>query len=196
MSKQVVFISTGGTITCGEAANGKLEPILEADDLMNLAIKAGFVDRVAFRFESPYKIDSQLFNFDEHGGQILQLLESIPPTEDIVITTGTDTINWLSALVRNHEQSLGFPRKVVILSSMHAPIDEKSQLHVGNIMRSGLELLLEKVVLKMVFMLLQQKMKQRKKLIFSVFIILKVWQNVQVSIQLKLWEMNGMRQVV
>ena len=131
------FISTGGTLTCEQGQDGKLTPTLEAKDLTRLAGR----DDLECSFESPYKIDSQLFDLDVQGPEILVSLSNVPLDEDVIITTGTDTINWLAALIKNHEERNPSHRKVVLLSSMYAPVLDDAKKHVGNIIKAGIDLI-------------------------------------------------------
>ena len=136
----VHFIITGGTIQCELLPDGKLAP----REGVNLFENAG-VDKKKFQIDEriAYVIDSQIFDIKEHGSKIIALLEETAGGGgDVVITTGTDTIKWLSALIRNYEKDKNpkTHRRIILLSSMLAPIDEEGRDHVNNLVRAGFNL--------------------------------------------------------
>lgn len=136
----VHFIITGGTIQCELLPDGKLAP----REGVNLFENAG-VDKKKFQIDEriAYVIDSQIFDIKEHGSKIIALLEETAGDGgDVVITTGTDTIKWLSALIRNYEKDKNpkTHRRVILLSSMLAPIDKEGKDHVNKLVRAGFDL--------------------------------------------------------
>jgi len=131
---------TGGTIACVKNEKDQLVPVSGQEFAKNAGL-----DPLKFRVRGTeiYVIDSLVFNVAEHGEQIIRYLdETAGDGNPLVITTGTDTIKWLSALIGNHERDRGLQdrRKIVLLSSMHAPVDEMGKAHVNNVVRMGFEL--------------------------------------------------------
>ena len=92
-----------------------------------------------------YCIDSQKFDLNFHGHEVLKILRELlasDPYEDIIITTGTDTIKWLSNLVAISEKKLGSTgRRVTIASSMMNKDAPGGQDHIDEILNATNSLL-------------------------------------------------------
>ncbi len=117
ISIHVIF--TGGTIS----------GVIEGDSIRpegNLAERLGLGDRedLCFNFEEPYRILSE--NLD--AGHLLQLRDCVAGAADkcdgIIITHGTDTLNYTAALLKHIFSGIDIP--VVLVSAAYVLSDERS----------------------------------------------------------------------
>ena len=83
-----------------------------------------------------YNIDSQKLNIGYHSRLLLGKLSEYPD-EDLIITTGTDTVKWLTNLVSLMERESGNKRKIVILSSMMNQSEDGGLDHIKGILSAG-----------------------------------------------------------
>lgn len=114
MSKRILVIGTGGTISCAKSENG-LSPSLSIGELLE-------------RVDVPCEISTeQLFSLDStnmtprHWERLARLIrERYDEFDGFVITHGTDTLGYaaasLSVLIQN-------PRKPVVFTGSMKPID-------------------------------------------------------------------------
>ena len=145
--KEVTFVTLGGTIACSKNDRGFLEPTLKVNDLVGIVC-----DRhpdVEFKKDAegnvlavaPYNIDSQAFDISVH---VKKVEEALRDNEgDLIVTSGTDTVKWLAAVIKNYEERRirdgGKLRAVNIITSMYAPVDDMGKGHVANLIRAAVE---------------------------------------------------------
>jgi hypothetical protein len=135
----VKIITTGGTISSGSSST---DPTLATvDDETRVAFETALraVFGVDTEFKTAYCIDSQKFDLNFHGPEVLRILKELhdaDPSEDVIITTGTDTIKWLSNLVAISEKMMGSKRKVVIASSMMNKDAPDGKEHISGILQA------------------------------------------------------------
>ena len=121
-------IVTGGTILSGKNSEGFLSPKHDISSLTAIAKKYHKNIRKHTEERIYYK-DSQEFDLPTDGKRIEKALQD-HPKGNLVIVTGTDTVEWLGRHVANLEKGTS-ERKVVILSSMYDP--DTNPEHVANL---------------------------------------------------------------
>lgn len=125
--KNILLLSTGGTIASGQGDN-ELEPQLKGGDLLNYISELN--SNYSFQYEDILSMDSS--NIQPEQWQLIakKVYESLYKYDGIIITHGTDTMGYTSSALSFMLRNLN---KSVVFTGSQLPIDNPNTDAISNL---------------------------------------------------------------